>query len=77
MSASKKDRFITTAAGRFKVPQSIVRLIVEAWEHERKTPGGNGNTVELGPAKGGWYTLPDGSKVQGREAALEALEALK
>ena len=33
--------------------------------------------AELVPLGGGWYELPNGERIQGRDAALETLKALK
>jgi hypothetical protein len=46
---------------------------------EPQTNGGSGITlltVDDLPQKSGWYELPNGEKVQGREKAEEALEEL-
>ena len=71
---NKKETFIVNTSRTLRVDASIVRLVVEAWEHERKTPVGadhlNGDIEHVG---GGWFLLPDGRKIQGRTQALEAL----
>lgn len=71
----KKDE---VAELKYEVGQKLVYFgYVE--ELKPQTNENNGNTVltvdDL-PQKSGWYELPNGEKVQGREKAEEALEEL-
>ena len=70
---SKRETFIKGQSAALHVPESIVRLIVERWELERKTAGGASHDDQLVAKGGGWFILPDGRKIQGRDAALAAL----
>lgn len=59
----------TSAAGPVQVPV----------EHEAVTIDASNETDELAPYSigGGWYQLPNGDKVQGRETALALLHDLQ
>lgn len=78
MTTTQKEQAIQATAAELRMSESEVRTVVSSFDANRAALGRAQAGAAVSPKHlgGGWYLLPNGTKVQGKAAAVEAIAAL-